>query len=394
MACSTAAPCNLPTAVNQGNLAGFGRVLMAAGTYNPASTLSVSAGLDIGPEPGAPDPTIHGAASGNVFYLNSPGALLHDVFLTQSGGNTALVVSSGAVAERVDVTTSGSEPACSPSAGTLRDSVCRATGSGPNASGIWVVPPAIAPSTGNLLNVTAIGNRSGLQLIADVAGEVMTLNATNVIAQGGVSDIVTQPSGGGVTRANLASSNYESLDTSAGGSITPPGSGGNQTATPLFADAAGGDLHQLPGSPTIDAGSIAAGLGALDADRHSRVQSACVGGVAVPDIGAYEVSPPTAAASCSGFTIAGLQLVKKKGIGKLTVKVPGSGQLSESGKGVKRVTASSSAAGSLVVKVKAKGKKLKALNRKGKVKLNISLAWAPTGNPGSTQTDKIKLKKK
>jgi hypothetical protein len=393
-ACSSGTPCSLPTAVGQANIAGFGRVLMAAGTYNLASTLDVTGGMDIGPEPGAANPTIHGPGVNNVVNVTNAGVVLHDVALTVNGGNTALRLLGG-TAERISVTTTGGAPACSPLDGAiLRDSVCWANSSGGSASGIWVVPPNIAPSTGNVFNVTAVGGHSGIQLTADVSGEVMTINATNVIAKGGVADVSTEPSGGGVTTLNLDHSNYASVDASSGGTITPPGTNGNQTAAPLLANLAGGDFHQLPGSPTIDAGAAGPSIGLLDADRQARVQSACIGGIAIPDIGAYEASPPIAAASCSGFVIGALRLNKKRGIGKLTVAVPGAGQLKATGKGLKQATASSSAAGDVVLKLRAKGRKLAALDRSGKVKLKVTLAWAPTGNPGSTQTDKVKLKKK
>jgi hypothetical protein len=391
-ACSVGSPCNLPTAVNQATLAGSGRVLMGPGTYNPAGGLNVTAPIDIGPEPGAATPTIHADGVSNVVNITSAGAVLHDVALTGSEVNTALRLLGG-TAERISVTTTGGSPACSPEDGAiLRDSVCWSNGSGSLASGIWVVPPgADSPSTGNVFNVTAIGGHSGIQLIADSAGQVMTINATNVIARGGDSDVSTEPSGGGITRLNL---DHSSFATASGNTITAPGTNGNQTAAPLFVNESGGDFRQAPGSPTIDAGVADPSIGALDADRQARVQSACVGGVAIPDIGAFEVSPPTAAPRCAAFAIGALTLNKKAGTGRLAVAVPGAGQLAESGKGLKPVAASSSAAGELVLKVKAKGKKLKALNRKGKVKLNLSLAWTPTGGSGSTQTDKVKLRKK
>lgn len=70
------------------------------------------------------------------------------------------------------------------------------------------------------------------------------------------------------------------------------GFNGNISAAPLFANAAAGDFHLMPGSPGIDAGSNAApSLPAFDADGHPRV----VDGDAVPgaivDIGADEIGP-------------------------------------------------------------------------------------------------------
>ena len=393
--CSILTPCNLPTAVNQANTAGDGRVLIAAGNYHPAGTLNVTGALDIGPEPGEANSTIHGPGTGNVVNIENAGVVLHDVALTQNDGNTALRLLGG-TAERVFVTTSGGTPACSPEDGaTLRDSLCWSTGSTSDSAGIWVVPPgAASPSTGNIRNVTAIGGRSGIKLIADSAGQVMTINGTNVIASGGAADVTTEPSGGGLTHLNLDHSNYSTMDTSMGGTITPPGTNGNQTAEPLFVNPLGGDFHQAPGSPTIDAGESAAGIGALDADRHARIQPACVGAVGIPDLGAFEASPPTASPRCSGFAIGALTRNRKKGTAQLTVGLPGAGVLSATGKGLKAATASSSAAGNVILALRAKGRALKKLKSAGKAKLNLSLVWAPTGNPGSSQTDKVKLKKK
>ena len=61
---------------------------------------------------------------------------------------------------------------------------------------------------------------------------------------------------------------------------------GNQSAAPLFANPAANDLHQLPGSPTIDAGIIDPALGRSDPDGDLRLLGAA------PDIGADEYVPP------------------------------------------------------------------------------------------------------
>jgi hypothetical protein len=44
--------------------------------------------------------------------------------------------------------------------------------------------------------------------------------------------------------------------------------------------------------------------------------------------------------------------------------------------------------------IKAKGKKKKQLNQKGKVKLNVAITYTPTGGDPSTQSVKVKLQKK
>jgi hypothetical protein len=62
--------------------------------------------------------------------------------------------------------------------------------------------------------------------------------------------------------------------------VTPIDTAGNQSADPIFADFAAGDLHQAGDSPTIDAG--ADGVSSLDLDGQGRAQGP------LPDIGAFE----------------------------------------------------------------------------------------------------------
>ncbi len=59
---------------------------------------------------------------------------------------------------------------------------------------------------------------------------------------------------------------------------------------PLFVNAAGGDYHVQPGSPTIDAGVLPAIAGA-DLDAVSRLVDGDLDGVLEADIGCYEVTP-------------------------------------------------------------------------------------------------------
>ena len=84
---------------------------------------------------------------------------------------------------------------------------------------------------------------------------------------------------------NIGNSNYRAgtVDPQVNGSgrfINDLGS--NQSADPLFANAAGGDFHQLAGSPTIDAGTADPFNGFSDFDGQPRLIGAA------PDIGADE----------------------------------------------------------------------------------------------------------
>jgi hypothetical protein len=99
------------------------------------------------------------------------------------------------------------------------------------------------------------------------------------------------------------------------------------------------------------------------------------------------------------FTLGDVKRNRNKGTARITVTVPNPGELSASGKGVKAAGGASrakavSAAGEVELTIKAKGKKRRKLNETGKVKLNPTVTFVPTGGDPSSQTTKLKLKKR
>jgi hypothetical protein len=103
----------------------------------------------------------------------------------------------------------------------------------------------------------------------------------------------------------------------------------------------------------------------------------------------------------NAFSFGKVRRNEKKGTATLTVDVPNPGELALSGKSVKpagaagAVTAKTvSAAGKVKVLIRAKGKKRRALNETGKVKVSFAVTYAPTGGDPSTQSMKVKLLKK
>lgn len=99
------------------------------------------------------------------------------------------------------------------------------------------------------------------------------------------------------------------------------------------------------------------------------------------------------------FSLVGTTRNKKNGTATLAFNLPNPGDLSGSGQGAQ--VASTGAfpskavpAGTATLVVKAKGKKKRKLNEKGKVKLNVTVTYTPTGGDPSTQSMKVKLKKK
>jgi hypothetical protein len=281
---------------------------------------------------------------------------------------------------------------CQIEQGAVRDSVC--------TGGIGLFVFAAKPGGHNavLRNVTATPMVDGA-----CCGANLTLDAANVIAQSlepGRDDLDIDVNVMSSATIALTHSNYSTVDTtlSAGTnfSYTQPGTNGNQTAEPLFVNAAIGDFHQLAGSPTIDAGLSDPLIGGTDLDGNPRSQPPCVGGSPVPDIGAYETAPTVACPKPSNrFSFGKLKRNKKRGTAKLAVSLPGAGTLSLSGKGVvARAARAISAAGSVNLLVKAKGKRKRTLDRTGKVKVRAKVTFTPTGGDPNTQAKTVKLIKR
>jgi hypothetical protein len=93
------------------------------------------------------------------------------------------------------------------------------------------------------------------------------------------------------------------------------------------------------------------------------------------------------------FTLGAITRNKKKGIAFITATVPNPGELTLSGKGLKAITRTAGAPGSVQLKVKATGKKKNKLNETGKVKTNPAVTYRPTGGDPSSQSRRVQLKK-
>jgi hypothetical protein len=114
----------------------------------------------------------------------------------------------------------------------------------------------------------------------------------NSIAAGGGADIRTSNGLEGPGNVVVANSNFDTAKEEIGTEVV--NAGGNQTAPPLFVDAANGDYREAAGSPTIDAGVADPLIGGLDLGGGPRTVGPR------PDIGAYETTNPLPPAPLAG----------------------------------------------------------------------------------------------
>jgi hypothetical protein len=101
----------------------------------------------------------------------------------------------------------------------------------------------------------------------------------------------------------------------------------------------------------------------------------------------------------NSFTVGGITRNKKKGTATITVNVPNTGELTASGIGAKAagaavISKAITGPSSTQLLIKAKGKKKRKLFETGKAKLNLAVTYTPTGGDPSTQSLKVKLRKK
>jgi hypothetical protein len=283
--CSQPQPCDLVTAVN--GASGADEVIVPGdqGTYGTTSSPittqlhDVGGGVNVHGVSGEPMPMVYMNVPGdNALVLNSGGTVtyLHIENLAASGSGAFI----GTGADHLYA--SGGSQGCEVLPSTaVSDSVCAG-----GATGIGVSVGTSGSQTTTLNNVTVIGGTSfGISL--DANGFNWNVFATNVIARGGFQDIATSRSNAGTITFALDHSNYANVSAGAGTTITAPGTATNQTALPVFVDAANGNFRQAPTSPTIDHGVESAFNGVTDLEGKPRIFGAHT------DIGADEYAPPS-----------------------------------------------------------------------------------------------------
>lgn len=284
---SEADSCDLPTAVSGAGAGDDISVRGDMGDYALSAQLTNPNGIHILGTHGRPRLiftserlTLKSGSSAENLYVEV-GGTFGDVQLTGSTGNNLIVKNTGhdhaifmenstltnSVAWSPIATGNGEQPIELDQSNTLRN----VTAYAPTDGAIAIVaigrnPPSAGPDVDNFVNVIARGGSggAGIRLFQD-NGVDLTAN----VDHSNYSSAEIDPDSDDMTKVHL------NLDPS------------NQTDAPLFADATGGNFHQVAGSPTIDSGVNNAANGTADFDGDARTLNSTT------DIGADEAPPGT-----------------------------------------------------------------------------------------------------
>ncbi len=318
--CPQAEPCRIDRAIN--NAEENDQVIVLPGEYDVSTlpALSTTRTLTVHGTDPLNKPRIVSSGSGSAMSLLGGGSSVYDLDISYEGGvaGVALELGPGAVVNET-VARSNAGAAIRASAAQIRNTAAFATsgsaiflegsgdstlrgvtaiGSGPSSTGIYLKDETPINASADVRNSIPRGTYGDLGLQADNAASTVSID---------------------IDHSNFRPDQVAKFSVEAN-DIFNPGSGNQDgnTTVPLFADLGGRDVHQLAGSPTIDAGVTDSTLGGYDFDGEARVQGAA------PDIGADEY--PTPASSGEGSTsapgstpIAGSGQAKKRKRGTLFV---------------------------------------------------------------------------
>lgn len=293
--CPEIDPCSLIAAVDGAFTADGDEVVLAPGDYDVGGTMLVIGEAVEMFSIGLPSQVTISSSSGIGILVGHENARVAGFTFEHTGTGAGVLVAQGTLENAIVNSTAGS--ACNLGSDTLiRDAVC--VTSGTNRAGVQLSTSG-GPANNVLRNVTAIGTSAsspGLDIQAGTSANVI-VDARAVIARGVAGDVKNSALDTGViSQVVMTNSNFDTVTTddfggAATATVTANNTNGNQTSAPVFVDADGGDYHQAPTSPTIDAGGAAdADTGSKDIDNEVRLIGSAV------DIGADEIDnvPPDA----------------------------------------------------------------------------------------------------
>jgi hypothetical protein len=288
--CEKAAPCSLQTAIEKAEA--NDEVIIGPGSYTTVSTVGPDdfeiEGLSVHGDFGAPMPVISTDNSTTPLFLGlGGGATLSWVDIRTAGPESTAVFCPGVTVDRVRASVRGTEStAIGGGVCNISNSLAVATGS--QSTAIGQVATLKGPE-GSVTNSTALAtgpSSNGLRVVYSSIeeGGSLTVKVTNTIAQGTKADLLTRGPSSEFGEIVVSHSNFDNGVKEEAGKIID--AGGNQSAAPLFANAAAGDYAEAAGSPTIDAGIASPAAGALDLAGGARTLGGAI------DIGAFEFLSP------------------------------------------------------------------------------------------------------
>jgi len=208
------------------------------------------------------------------------------------------------------------------------------------------------------------------------AGVTVDLAATGGTASGGGGDDVLNQV------ENVTGSAFADSLSGDGGPNTITGLGGTDTISAL----AGPDAVEVrDGGP--DTASCGTEIDTATADRQGvdAINPDC-------ENVAFAPAPPPGGRPSNDFSFGKVKKNKKKGTAKLTVNVPGAGELElAQSKKVKHDDERAAAEAGVTLLVKPKGKARRKLGDNGKAKVKAEVTYTPDGGDPNTKSKRVKL---
>ena len=243
-ACTSADPCALENAIE--NASSGEEVILKPGTYSVTNPVDASEAVDIHGQDGQAVPRLIGASDATEPTLTmSGGGSISRVFASSSANSAAAFDLDGVIADGIEAKATngayGIELYGSVLGTILRNSVSRAD----NGGAAVQVKDRLAGASTTIIGVTALGTNGADGVV--VKSTLSPTTVKNTIARG-TYDVEKKQT---ALAPVVSYSNFRPAS-SVGATI----GAGNQSAAPLFASEATGDLRPVAGSPTIDAAAL------------------------------------------------------------------------------------------------------------------------------------------